>query len=45
MNKIETNVLRTLNKAGHKNFPKMIQSGKFHNRPGIVLEKFGLTLE
>lgn len=45
MNKIESNVLKVLNKNGFKNFPQMIQTGKFHNRPGIVLEKFGMTLE
>ena len=43
--RIETDVLQKLTDKGFKNFPKLIQNGTQNNKPFIILERLGQTLE
>ena len=45
MNKIERNILKALNKEKYENFPTLIDSGKFNGKHGIIMSKFGKTLD
>ena len=45
MHEIECELLKTLNEKGFKNFPKLLLNGHFKNKPCVILERFGLTLE
>ena len=45
MNKIESNIIKMLNRNQLANFPRLIQVGKFMDMPGLVMEKLGPTLE
>ena len=45
MNQIEAEVLIELNNAGFKNFPKLIASGVEKDKPYLIQERLGNTLE
>ena len=45
MNDTESKLLELLNQKKYKNFPKLLYTGTFDNRPCIIQERFGLTLE
>ena len=45
MNKIESNVLKMLNRLNYTNFPKMVFNGKMYGKYGLVITRFGMTLK
>lgn len=45
MNKVETNVMKVLNKKGFKNFPTLYETGVYKEGPGMIIERFGKTLD
>ena len=45
MNRIESNVMKLLNRKAIKNFPKLLYSGIMPKGPGLILQRFGFTLD
>lgn len=41
MNRIESNVMKILNRRGLTNFPKIYHSGNLPKGPGLIMQRFG----
>ena len=45
MNRIEANLMKMLKARGLTNFPKLLQSGNLSKGPGLIMQRFGQTLD
>jgi|APSaa5957512535_1039671.scaffolds.fasta_scaffold70593_2 hypothetical protein len=45
MNSVEVNIMKLLNQKKLTNFPKLLKHGTLAKGPGIIMERFGETLD